>query len=211
MKRVPPEIQSLLLEGEGERLDFKQTISSAQKIAKTLVAFANHKGGKLLVGIRDNKSVAGIRSDEELYMIESAAQQYCRPEVPFSIREWQIEDKTILEVNIPEGNDKPYKALDDDGRWMVYVRNRDESRLASKIVADVLKGQSSTRDRLIKYTSKEQALLDYLSRHPRITLKQYCKMLNLSRPRAQKIIVNLILSGVIRSFNEEKFEYYCLA
>lgn len=50
-----PSIKSLILQGEGVMLDFKKTITSTEKIAKSLVAFANNKGGKLLIG--DRKSV----------------------------------------------------------------------------------------------------------------------------------------------------------
>ena len=55
-------IKKYLIRGEDETLDYKQEISSAHKIAKTMCSFANHKGGVLLVGIRDNKSIAGVRS-----------------------------------------------------------------------------------------------------------------------------------------------------
>src|SRR3546814_2454449 len=49
-------IKTLILQGEGEQLDFKNRISNCAKIAKTLVAFANTKGGKLLVGVADDRS-----------------------------------------------------------------------------------------------------------------------------------------------------------
>ena len=58
--------------GESEVLDFKKTISSASKIAKTMSAFANHKGGTLLVGVNDNKTIAGVRSEDEKYMLDLA-------------------------------------------------------------------------------------------------------------------------------------------
>ena len=54
-------ITRLIAGGESETLDFKQTISDASKIAKTLVAFANNKGGTLLIGVRDNGSISGIQ------------------------------------------------------------------------------------------------------------------------------------------------------
>jgi len=66
-------LKELIAKGEGERLDFKQTITSAQKIAKTLSAFANTKGGVLLVGIKDNGSPAKIQPEEEKYMLEMSA------------------------------------------------------------------------------------------------------------------------------------------
>ena len=47
-------IRKLILEGEGVTQDFKKRIASCEKIAKTMVSFANNKGGRLLVGIADD-------------------------------------------------------------------------------------------------------------------------------------------------------------
>lgn len=76
---MQPHILKMLIRGEDDTLDFKQTISSASKIAKTMAAFANHKGGTLLVGIRDNKTVAGIRTEDEKYMLDLAACFFANP------------------------------------------------------------------------------------------------------------------------------------
>ena len=66
-------IERLIAEGEHDRQDFKYTISDARKIARSLSAFANHRGGRLLIGVKDNGTVAGVRSEEDIYMIETAA------------------------------------------------------------------------------------------------------------------------------------------
>ena len=71
-------IQRLISEGEHVHQDFKFEISDARKIAKSISAFANTEGGRLLVGVKDNGKIAGVRSEEEIYMIEAAAQRYCR-------------------------------------------------------------------------------------------------------------------------------------
>lgn len=65
-------ILELIEEGEHEMQDFKFSISDSRKIARSISAFANHSGGRLLVGVKDNGNIAGIRSEEEFYMIEQA-------------------------------------------------------------------------------------------------------------------------------------------
>lgn len=205
------DLRYLIIKGENEELDFKQEISSAAKIAKTIVSFANRKGGRLLVGVRDNKSIAGIRTEDEKYMLGLASEFYCKPPIDLVINEWEMEGKVVLEAIVPEGKDKPYYAKGDDGKWWVYIRVKDKSLLASKVVVDVLKKEAAQNNTLIQITSKEQALLDYLAKNERITLKQYCKLLNISRWRASKILVNLISAGIIRSHNTEKVEFYTLS
>ena len=74
-------IYKLIEEGEHQQQDFKFEISDARKIAKSLSAFSNTDGGRLLIGVKDNGKIAGVRSEEEIYMIEAAAKLYCQPQV----------------------------------------------------------------------------------------------------------------------------------
>jgi len=207
---VKKRIYELLNRGEGDKLDYKQNITSASKIAKTMEAFANHNGGTLLVGVKDNQKVSGVKSDEEYYMLDLAARFYCKPEVSLDIKQHTIEGKEILECIVLPGTEKPYYAKDENGKWWAYVRVKDNTLLASKIVLDVLKRNASSQGALINYTSKEKALLEYLSENDRITLKEYKHMINISTRRATKIIVNLISAGLLRSHTTEKTEYYTL-
>ena len=204
-------IKRYLIDGEGDMLDYKQEISNANKIAKTMVSFANHKGGTLLVGIRDNRSIAGIRTEDEKYMLDLAASLYCKPEITLDILEHDIGGKVVLECIVPEGDNKPYSAKGEDGKWWVYIRNKDKSLLASKIVVDVLRRQASNKGTLIKYGKNEEMLLKYLAENERITLNEFKKKINISRWRASKILVNLISAGVIRNHTHEKTEFYTLA
>ncbi len=202
-------IKRMIIEGEGVTLDFKKTITSCEKIAKTLVAFANNKGGRLLIGVLDDGTIKGVKSeDEEKYMITRAAGFFCRPTLEPIFEEVYIDDKLVLVAQIEPSDSKPHYSLGEDGKWWVYIRIKDKSMLASKIVVEVLKHSNNNEGVLIEYSSKEKALLEYLHLQERITVKEYCVLLNLSRRRAQRILVNLVLSGVIRVHTTEKEEYY---
>ena len=54
-------IQKLIKQGEHQTLEFKFRIDDSRKIARTLSAFSNTQGGTILVGIKDNGAIAGIR------------------------------------------------------------------------------------------------------------------------------------------------------
>jgi predicted HTH transcriptional regulator len=207
---VKKRIYDLLQKGEGATLDYKQTITSSSKIAKTMSAFANHVGGTLLVGVQDDRKVCGVAGEEEVYMLDMAARFYCKPEVSLIINHHTVEGKTVLECQVQAGNNKPYFAKDEAGKSWAYVRVNDKTLLASKIVVDVLKKNASGIGTLIQYSSKEKAILNYLSENERITLNHYKHMINISTRRATKIIVNLISAGVLRSHTTEKTEYYTL-
>ncbi len=203
-------ILKLISYGESETLDFKKIVPGALKIAKTIVSFANTKGGTLLIGVNDNGSISGVRTEEEKYVLETAIQIYCKPEIKMQLTEWEIGGKEVIEAKIFEGENKPYYAKDENDKWWAYVRVRDESILASKIVLDVMRKNIAKENTLIEYGSKEQALFQYLKENHRITLKQYCKLLNISRWRAQRILVTLISAGIIRIHDIEKEEFYTL-
>lgn len=204
-------VHQLILKGEGETLDFKKTISSASKIAKTISAFANHKGGTLLVGVTDQKKICGVRSEEEKYMLDLAAHFYVKPEIDLEIKAWEINGTTVLEAIVPEGKDKPYYAKDENGDWWVHIRVKDQSLLASKIVVEVLRRNQQKKPNLIRYTQHEQSVLKYLEQHNKATLKEFCKLLNISRWRAQRMLIALVSAGVVRAHTTEKTEFFTLS
>ncbi len=203
-------ILKLIAQGEGDTLDFKKIVPSALKIAKTMVSFANTKGGTLLIGVNDNGTISGVRTEEERYVLETAISIYCKPEIEMRLIDWEINGKEVIEARIAEGTNKPYYAKDENEKWWAYVRVRDESILASKVVLDVMRKNIAKENTLIEYGSKEQALFQYLNVNQRITLHQYCKLLNISKWRARKILVNLISAGIIRIHDIEKDEFYTL-
>lgn len=197
------------MEGEGTTLDFKNTITSCTKIAKTMVSYANNKGGRLLIGVADDGRIVGVKSeDEEKYMINKAAGFYCKPALEPTFEEVYIDDKVVLVVEIGESESKPHYALGEDKKWWAYIRVKDKSVLASKIVVDVLKRENRDEGVLLEYSSKEKALLEYLEQNDRITAREFGDMLNLSRRRSYRILVNLVLAGVIRIHTTEKEEFY---
>ena len=203
------QLKQMIFQGESVNLDFKKTITSCEKIAKTMVSFANNKGGKLFIGVADDGSVKGVKSeDEEKFMIEKAATFFAKPMLEPTFDEVYIENKTVLVVDIPMSDMKPHYALGDDAKWLVYIRVKDKSVLASKIVVDVLKREHKDDGVLIEYSSKEKALLEYLTSHDRITLKEYTHLLNISRRRASRILVTMVLAGIIRVHTTEKEEFY---
>jgi predicted HTH transcriptional regulator len=202
-------IKKQIFEGEGVSLDFKKTISSCEKIARTMVAFANNKGGRLLIGVADDGTINGVKSeDEERYMITKAAHLFSKPALEPTFEEVYVDDKLVLVVDTPESAEKPHYALAEDGKWWVYVRVKDKSVLASKIVVDVLKHSSGDKGVLIAYSENEKSLLEYLDKTERINIKESCKLLNLPRRRTQRVLVDLVLSGVIKIHTTEKEEYY---
>lgn len=203
-------INKLIRQGEGLHLDFKFQVNDSKKIAKTLVAFANTEGGKILIGVKDNGVIAGVRTGEEFYMIEAAAQMYCKPELNFACRTWNIEGKKILEVDVPLSSAKPAYAENENGKWLAYVRVKDQNILASTILIKYWQKENSNKGILVKYTDTEKTLLDYLENNPFITVKKFCKIARIPKFVSEKIIVNMLISDVLEIMMNEKMVWFRL-
>ena len=182
-------IQDLILEGEHEHQDFKYQITDARKIARSIAAFANNSGGHLLIGVKDNGNIAGVRSDEEIYMIETAAQMYCRPEQHVTFKVYNINGKSVVKADIAEAMEKPVEAPDDNGNWHVYYRVADENVLASRLHERILSAETAIE--------REQMLLSYLRDHGGITLDGYMRLAHISEENATRIVVALHSMGVL--------------
>lgn len=191
-------ISDLIAEGEHQRQDFKFEITSARKIAKTLVAFANTDGGRLLIGVKDNGRVSGIKSDEEYYMIDAAAGLYCRPEIPFKSFTYVFEGKNILEIVIEPSPLKPHFAQDENKKWLAYHRVEDNNFLADYILLQVWKREKRDLGTFIEYTENEKTILSALQNLGPLTLSELLKNLSLNKRITRAILINLVALQAVK-------------
>lgn len=208
-------LKKIIYKGEGENVDFKQTIKEPFKIAKTITSFANTKGGKILVGVRDDKTIVGVDPEEEKYILETAADFFCDPPVKLHFEEIEDEEdeKIVLVVNIEESKDKPHYIKNKNEERMAYIRQHDKSLPASKKAIDLMrKGILPLQQPVqLKHPHHNQKkLLSYLEKHQKITLKQFMQIVNISKRRASRILYDLTLQGSIREHDHEKEIYYTL-
>lgn len=195
-------IHTLIAEGEHQQQDFKFEISDARKIAKTLSAFANTNGGRLLIGVKDNGKIAGIRSEEEAYMIEAAAQLYCLPEIEYTMQTYHIEGRSVLIAHIKESQQKPVYAKDETGKPLAYLRIKDENILATPVHLKVWLQMKSPAGELIKYTEREQLLLDLLEQGTLLSLNRYCRQAGISRRAAEHLLAKFIRFDIVEPIYE---------
>jgi len=204
-------LQELIAAGESDTLDFKKRISQPDRIARTLASFANTRGGIILVGVMDNGQISGIDPEEEKYQLNQAALFFCQPPVSISFKELEDDDgKTVLQVIIPESLAKPHLVKVNENDWRGYVRVKDETVQTSKMEEKVLKNEPPEKQQP-ELNNQELALLAFLKVNRRITLPQFMKLTNISKRRAYRLLIRMVLSGFIRLHDKEKEEYYTLS
>lgn len=203
-------VKELIAQGEHQQLDFKFAISDARKIARTLCAFANTDGGSLLIGVKDNGKIAGVDPIEEIHMIEAAADMYCSPKLHFSTKVWQEDMKLVLEVHIDPSPVRPVMARDDEGRWRAYVRRKDHTLLANKILLNVWK-LSNFQKAPEKIGDEETTLLRIIDKYEPLTLSQIYKASKLSKGKVDQLLSLFIVWDLVEMHMDEYETTYRLS
>lgn len=202
-------LHRLIAEGEHQQQDFKYEISDARKIARTLSAFANTDGGRLLIGVKDNGKIAGVRSDEEIYMVEAAATLYCTPPVKCHMSIHPAEGHHVVIAQVEPTAQRPVRAQLDDGKLCAFVRIADENIVASPVQMALWREATDDTGSLLPFTAREQALLQLLTNGSQpLTLNRFTRLGRLPRHRAVKLLAQFIRFGLIeQQFVDHTFVY----
>jgi ATP-dependent DNA helicase RecG len=126
-------IESLLTLPEGKTLEFKRDLSSPKPLLKTLVAFANSAGGRLVVGVDDAKKVIGVADPlaEEERLCNLIADSIAPRLVP-NIELITVEGKTLLIAEVFLSGSRPHFLRAEGPESGVYVRLGSTNRQADR-------------------------------------------------------------------------------
>lgn len=214
------DVNRIIEEGEGFEVEFKRKVSSPEKIARALSAFANTRGGHILFGVDDDGSIVGVESEKsELELIHEASSYYCIPEVELHIDIVPFDGKDVVVAYVPESRNKPHYfsgSTNGDAAngevTKVYIRVNDKTVMASKEVVRILRSErTDARPMKIEIGENEKRLFTYLEERERITVPQFARLVNISDRRASRTLVSLVRAGVVRIHTLEKQDYYTLA
>ncbi|OGU59193.1 MAG: hypothetical protein A2X64_07275 [Ignavibacteria bacterium GWF2_33_9] len=210
------EFKELVESGEGVSVEFKRKCTSPEKIAKEICAFSNTKGGVLLVGIDDDGSVVGIKSEKtEMDIVQKACEFYITPEIFPEFKLFYEDGKDILAVSIPEGTKKPYKSLvaideNDKPDYVAFIRVGENSVPASSEMTRLMKSQMDPKPVKLRIGDKEKRLFDYLEKYGRASVKDFAALVNISTRRAERLLIRLVRVGVLQINSDTHHDYFTL-
>lgn len=201
-------LKKLIAEGEHQMQDFKFRIDDQKKIARTLVAFANTDGGRLLIGVKDNGKIAGVNPEEEFHMIQGAAQLYSRPVIHFESRIWQEDMRLVLEIKIEPDARRNYTALDEEGKWKSYIRRKDHTLIANKIILKIWKLEKQGLEKPAVFRENELKCLKLIAEHRSVTLSKIYRLLEIDKSEVDETVALLVYWKMIQmEFNEDGIRY----
>ena len=203
-------LQSLIKEGEHQQQDFKYRVSDARKLARSVSAFANTDGGRLLIGVRDDGNMSGVRSEEEIYMMHQAAYRYCRPEASIKFDTYHVEGRTIVVATVPPSDRRPVCAVDEDGRQRAYIRIADENIVASPVHLAVWRESQNPQGTVFTYTDSVRKILDTLQ-DQRLPLNLVVRRSRIGRHQVIALLARLIRFRTVQwEYSDQQFLFSLL-
>lgn len=191
----------LIEQGEHQQQDFKTRIEDSRKISRTLSAFANTDGGRLLIGVKDNGSICGVDPQEEFHMIEAAAEMYCDPPIAFTTQVWKANYCSVLQVDIEASVKRPHYSLEDEKR-IAYQRQRDQNFKVNGVMIKVWEHGKSRKPAGFQYTENERKLFDYLRRRGKVAFSTAARITKQSFEQTENMLAQLICWEVLRVQSE---------
>jgi hypothetical protein len=191
-------IEKLVAEGEHEQQDFKFMISDARKIARSVSAFANNSGGRLLIGVKDNGVVAGVRNEEDVYVVEQAAGRYCEPPQQVEFKAYRVDAAvTVIVASIARAQSRPVSVIEEDGRRRAYYRVADENIAAHPLMVEAWKhAEAEGGGVVMTLTGLESDLLRLVDGRL-LDLREVAVGLHIAESRARSLIVRLAVVGLV--------------
>jgi predicted HTH transcriptional regulator len=209
-----PALRQLVRQGEGPTLEFKRKAAHPDKIMREVVAFANTRGGTLLVGVDDNGDIPGVKfPEEEWFVLEKALEKYCHPAIVFQHETIKVADnRWVVKVEVIESAHKPVFFLEagNPETRKVYVRAEDRSIQASKAMREILKRYHPQKNIRFQYGEKEAKLMHYLDLHSWITLREFVQLAGIKPLVALRTLVILVLANVLEIVPGEKEDRFHL-
>ena len=207
------EFTELVDAGEGLRVEFKRKVSTPEKIAREMIAFANTSGGTIIFGIDDDKSVVGVVSEKgEMEFITLAAVELCDPPIAYTLTIFNVHERDVLCIEIPESDRKPHFLVEpgqDERR--AWVRVGENSVQASREMIKVMRLRSGDAGPVrLAIGEAEKRLFAWFESRDRITVKEYADLINVSERRASRLLIRLLRAGILAIHTMEKSDYFTL-
>lgn len=210
------ELRDLIAGGESSTVEFKRKFTSAEKIAKEIVAFANTVGGYVLIGVDDNGKVVGVDSEKHEMELVQIAVHTIVPHLELKVEVVEIEWKDVIVIHVPNSPYKPHRLIGEDPSERphdrkAYIRQGESSVVAGREMVRYLAAQHPDAPPMtLSIGDRERRLFTYLERHGRATVQDFAKLVNISKRRASQILVKLVRAGILQIHTDGGHDHFTL-
>jgi ATP-dependent DNA helicase RecG len=122
-------IRELIRQGENTSIEFKSKDVNADSLSKEIVAMLNTSGGNILLGVGDTGTLEGIDDSKNWEeWVANLIRNNVLPPAEIIYTEIEIENKLVINLEIPKGKDKPYQT----NKNQFLIRIGSTNRVASQ-------------------------------------------------------------------------------
>ena len=155
----------------------------------------------MLIGVKDNGVAAGVRNEEDIYVVEQAAERYCRPSQRVEFTAFNVgSGATVIRAEIARTEGEPVFACDTDGVWKAFYRVADENILAHPLMVRAWqrKNMGGDGEMVFSFTEAESRLLELLDTAPgQFGVRDIALRLHVTTASAEQMIVRLAAIDII--------------
>lgn len=206
------QLRKLVAAGEGSTLEFKRKATYPDKIVREMIAFANTKGGILLLGIGDDGTIPGLKHPEEEVHAMTQALKKVKPPLHYIETFIPIGNaRTVIQYEVKESTAKPHYLIHSEMVKESFVRVEDKSIKASRELREIIRREQQKKDIKFWYAEHEKLLIEYLDKNNSITLTEFVALTGLKRFYASKKLIILVLADVLCITPNEKGDLFTLA
>ena len=202
VKLTAEDVLACMSEGEGARVEFKRALPRDERAARTLCAFANTRGGILIVGVTDRRRVHGVHRPEAVTdRLRMLSEIYLSPAIEVETQVVEVGGPRVVACSVPFSKTRPHAVLV-DGEREVVVRVGASNRIADGPTLEALRrrrherrGSSPLEDEIVAWVRRRS--LD--DEHPggRATIERFSRALNIGASRARRAFVRLESRGLL--------------
>jgi len=195
------ELRAWIASGEGRDMEFKRGLPRDRKTARTLCAFANTRGGRLLIGVTDRGEIYGVSRPKEVI---AKLREICRteldPALEVVLKSVRLDDKSVVCCSVPVSPNRPHAVSGDDagGAGEIVVRVGASNRRAQGATLEALRrprrkgGLDPLQKRVLAWV---EARSSGAQAGGSVTVRDFAKTHNIGMQRARRAFVQLEREG----------------
>lgn len=199
----PAELATRIAQGEGKTLEFKRGLPRDDKVARSLAAFANTRGGLLLIGVGDTAELLGAPHPRRtLAKLREIAENVLEPALRVELGIVELEGKPIVWCSVPLSPQRPHAVLHPSGEREVVTRAGSSNREADGATLKAILEQRTSKRSL---DALERRVLEWVDVRTqggaqatsRATVAGFCDAANVGKQRAKRAFIALERAGLL--------------
>ena len=195
-------LKKLVSAGESDRLEFKKKVNHPEKIIREIVAFANTRGGILLIGVDDDQKIIGLKDPvEEMEILNKYLHDLVWPEINFVTELVPVSKKReVLYYRIRESKKKPHYVNPKPGskNGTAYFRYDDKSIQASPELLEVIRKKRRHKSGfMLRYGQTEEQVIKSIDAGGLMTISEIGEATGISKKNVSKALIGLVLTNIL--------------